>query len=123
MACVGSETATAGASATTWPLVEESLGTIARLEATTAAVAAVGTMNAESTGRVRTAASTPPAVFCRSAGAWRPVFFFADSAEKIEPVFLVFGAECLPTVVFLVIVTECLGNSEMQGEDLSQPCA
>ena len=81
------------------------MGTNARLDATTAAVAAVGTMNAESTGRVRTAASTPPAVFCRSAGACRPVFF-AVSAEKIEPDFLVLGAECLPTVVFLVVIRE-----------------
>ena len=92
------------------------MGTNARLDATTAAVAAVGTMNAESTGRVRTAASTPPAVFCRSAGACRPVLFFAVSAEKIEPDFLVLGAECLPTVVFLVVIREQFGNSEMHGK-------
>src|SRR5690625_992905 len=91
----------------------------ARLEATTAAVAAVGTTNAESTGRVRTAASTPPAVFARS-GECRPDLFFAVSAEKREPLAFVLGAECLPTVMFLVVVTQCPVNSEPEGKDSTQ---
>jgi hypothetical protein len=92
---------------------------MARLEATTAAVAAVGTTNAESTGRVRTAASTPPAVFARS-GECRPDLFFAVSAEKREPLAFVLGAECLPTVMFLVVVTQCPVNSEPEGKDSTQ---
>ncbi len=72
------------------------------LEATTAKVAAVGTMNAERTGRERTDANTPPAVFAAAwtrCGECRPGFFFAGlSAEKSEPVVAERGEECFPTV-------------------------
>src|SRR5699024_5622984 len=119
VACVGTAVATAGASATTCPPGAASRVAMARLEATTAAVAAVGTMNAESTCRVRTAASTPPAVFARS-GECRPDLFFAVSAEKREPFAFVLGAECLPTVMFLVVVTQCPVNSEPEGKDSTQ---